>query len=397
MKFLFKNLLIFLSIYIVLSYTLFLFDQGHTTNYNIGNFNIKETFKSKDNNYYFDIKSDKLKINFQINQNYRKNEKVLKKIKYKKIDSYECILPIFKNNKIITDVMCLKDGIIYYAHDLNNENINNEFKKYGYDKNIYIDKGTKVEVSNNQSLYKENLLENNYLAIETYKGLTLFNGKESTIKIFENDVYKKPISIFTGKYYIVADYSSQYTFKNFYVVNIINGEKINIRSYDEISFDSYIMGSVDKDIYLFDKDAQKEYKISIEYENVEEVGNKNNIKYYNGEWTTITLNEALNEKKFSSHPNVDGYEKVDKINNYYYYYKKEDNKYQVFQADVQNKKLKTYLFETTDLNSIIYLKNAIYFRNGKDFCYYSNNGVRKVLTDTELEFNNDISLGVYEK
>ncbi len=399
MKFLLRSLFIFVITFIILNFAIFFFNTGHTVNYNIGNFNIKETLNTKDdNNYYFSIKGEKLKINFQINENYNKAEKIIKKIYYKKIDSYKCFLPIFKDNKILTDIMCLKEDTIYYAHDLKDTNIFNTFKKYGYNPNIYKDTASEVTISNTQILYKDNLPENDYVALESYKGLTLFNSKESNVKIFDNDVYKKPISLFTDKYYVVADYNSEYSFKNFYVVNIINGQKTNIRSYDDISFDSYIEGAVNDEIYLFDKDANKQYKISIKYENVEEVGNKDNIKYYNGKWSTITLSEALNEKKFENyHTNIKGYDKADKFGNYYYLYKKENNKYTVYRADKQNKKLKTYLFETNDLNSIIYLKDRIYFRSNNDFCYYSNNGVRRILTNTELEFNDDISLGVYEK
>ena len=397
MKFLLRNLLIFLTVYIIIHFTIFAFNSGHQINYNIGNFNVSETFSAKDNSYYFNIKEENTRVNFQINENYNKAEKIIKKIYYKEIDGYKCFLPLFKNKNILTDIICLKNSVIYNAHDLDNSNINDYFKKYGYNKDTYIDNADEISISNTQKIYKKNMPEDNYIAIENYKGLTLFNSKENNIKVFENDVYKKPISIFTDKYYIVADYNSKYTFKNFYVVNIINGDTFSIRSYDEISFDSYIQGSVGGDVYIFDKDSKKQYKISIKYESVEEVGNKDSIKYYNGKWKTISLSEALNEKRFTTYKDIDGYAKVDKINNNYYFYKKENNKYLVYKAYKQNKKTKTYLFETTDLNSVTYLKDKVYYRNKNNYYYYSKYGSRKVLTNTELEFNDDISLGVYEK
>lgn len=234
--------------------------------------------------------------------------------------------------------------------------------------------------------------------METYKGLNLFNGNENSVKIFENDVYTKPISFFTDKYYIVADYTQTYTFKNFYVINIINGKKINIRSYDDISFDSYIEGAIGTDVYLFDRENNKQYKISIEDESVQEFHDKNNLQTYNGKWQDMTLSEAINGVKFNNYytEDIKGYDKVDKINNYYYMYQKENNHYKVYRADIQNKKIKTYLFNTTNLDSIIYLEDAIYYQNGNTFYYYTNNGERKVITNTELEFNNDISFGVYQ-
>lgn len=396
MKYLIKNLLIFLLVFIGLKQVIFMFDKGHNINYNIGNYNIKEIYTSNDNNYYFKIKSDKLSINFQIKENYNKSEKIIKKLHYKKIDDYKCLFPLFKENRQLTDIMCLKDNIIYYANTLNNKNIQNYFKKKGY-KNKYKDKAKQISITNTQSIYKENITKNTYIAIETYKGLKLFNGKETEVKIFENDVYKKPISIFTDKYYLVADYNSEYTFNKMHLVNIINGEKITIRSYDDISFDSYIMGEVDGKIYMFDKENNKQYEIDLEEKMINHIGNKNNIKYYNGKWTTITLSEAKSEKKFTSFKEIEGYEKVDKVNNYYYFYKKDNNTYKIYRADKNNKKLKTYLFDTTDITNITYINDNIYYKNQNTLILYSKNTSKKLITEKEIEFNNDISFGIYEK
>ena len=403
MKYLFKTLIIFTVIFFALKFILFLFDKGHEITYNIGNFKIKEELETKENNsYYFELIQEKFKMNFRIFKNYNKAEKVINKIEYKKIDGYQCILPIFKNGQLLTDVMCLKDNDVTYAHNLDNKKIKDylkTLKKYGYNLDNYKDQADDIKLSNTQTIYEDNFLENHYIAMETYKGLNLFNGKESNVKIFENDVYTKPISYFTGKYYIVADYTDEYTFKIFHVINIINGNKIDIRSYDDISFDSYIEGAVNDDIYLFDKDASKQYKISIKNESVELFHDKNNLQTYNGKWQDMSLTEALNGKTFNNYytNDIKGYDKVDKVGKYYYMYKKENDYYYVYQADIKNKKQKTYLFKTTDLNSVIYLEDAIYYLNGSTFYYHYNYGERKVITNTELEFNKDLSFGVYKK
>lgn len=397
MKYLFKKLLIFILIFTSLKLLMYALNTGHKVTYTVGNFEIKETLKAKENEYFFILESEKEKISFKINHSYNKSEKVIKKIYHKKIEGYDCYLPIFKNKKILTDIMCKKDDIVYYEAALNNQNILEYFKQFKYDKTKYEDKASKITVSSSVDLYKDNISKNDYIALENYKGLTLFNGKHSTVKIFENDIYKKPISLFTDKYYLVADYNEEYSFKNFYVVNIINGEKKSIRSYDEISFDSYIMGTVKNDVYLFDKENQIEYKISLKNETVEQIGNKDNIKYYNGSWTAISLNEALNEKKFKTSESIEDFDKTDKIDNTYYLYKKDGNEYKVYKMDQRDKTQKIYLFNTTDLNNIIYLKGKIIYRNNTEFYYFTSFGKRLILKDTELEFNNDINLGVYEK
>ena len=299
--------------------------------------------------------------------------------------------------------MCLKNNTITYAHNLKNKSIRNyvkTLKKQGYDSQKYRDKGEKTNLSNTLTIYENNLLENNYVAMENYKGLELLSKGAKTVNIFENDVYTKPISIFTDKYYVVADYTDEYTFQKFYVVNIINGDTKEIRSYDEISFDSYIMGAVDGEIYLFDKDAQIEYKINLERETVEQFADKDNLKTYNSKWTKITLMEALDGTYFDNYhtSKIKGYTKAVKPNDYYYYiYNQDGDVYHVYRADVQNPKIKTYLFDTTNLNSIIYQKDVIYYQYQNSYYYYNENGQRKIIDNTELEFNSDITLGAYVK
>ena len=324
-----------------------------------------------------------------------------KQLNYKKIDGYECVMPIFKNDDILTDIICKKEDIVYYAHDLDNEKINKyakEMEKYGYNQNDYKDNAKKTSLSSTTTVYQDNILENHYLALESYKGLDLYNSDNMTVNLFDNDVYKKPISIFTDKYYVVADYSSEYTFKIFKVVNIINGTEKEIRSYDEISFDSVVQGVVDDEIYIFDKDARIQYKVNLEYETVEKVSENGDIKYYNGKWDTMSLTDALNDKKFDNYnANISGYDKADKVGKYYYIYEKQGDKYLVYKTYNKKVSQKTYLFSTTDINSVIYADEYIYFRDGNTFYYWSNDGIRKVLENTELEFNDDISLGVYVK
>jgi len=403
MKYLLKVLLVLLVILFVLKLVIHIFDKGHKLDYSIGNFNVNETLTvDKIDNYYFEIKRDDFSINFQIFKNYNKKEKIINKLEYKDTGQYKCILPIFKNNQILTDIMCLKENKIMYAHDINDKNVNNfvkELENKGYKKDNFLDKTEPIKISNTLAVYQGNIVSNHYLALESYQGATLVNNTVKQVKLFTNDIYKKEVSTFTDKYYIVANYNNEYTFKNFYIVNLINGNIREIRSYDEISFDSIIEGAVGDDIYIFDKDAETQYKLSLKYETIEK---QDQIKYYNGSWSTMTLNEALSDKKFDNYYSADinGYDKVNKIGKsqgYYYLYKKENDKYLVYRADIQNPNLITYIFTTTDKDSVIYLNDYIYFKNGNSVYYYFAKGVRKVLENSELEFNQDILFGSYIK
>ncbi len=401
MKYLLKVFICLLLIFLILKFVIHLLDDGHEITYNVGNFKVTETYNAEDNNYKFELQHNNFDLIFDVTVDYNKASNIIDEINYKEIDDYQCVMPVFKNDDILIDMMCMKDDIVYYAHDLDNSSINeyaSSMKKYGYKQTDYEDNGEKTNLSSTTAIYQDNILDNHYLALENYKGIDLYSSDNTTVNLFENDVYKKPISVFTDKYYVVADYNSEYSFKIFKVVNIINGTEKEIRSYDEISFDSVVQGVVDGEIYIFDKDARVQYKINLENETVENVSEDGDIKYYNGKWSTMSLTDALNEKKFDNYyTNIDGYEKVDKVGKYYYVYEKQDDKYLVYKA--YNKKVteKIYLFTTSDINSVIYANEYIYFRDDTIFYYWSNSGVKKILEDSELEFNDDITLGVYVK
>ena len=83
MKYLLKTLLILLIILFSLKLITHVFNKEHKVKYTIGNFEIAENFTvGKKHNYYFNIKSEDLKINFQIFKNYNKAKRVINKIKY---------------------------------------------------------------------------------------------------------------------------------------------------------------------------------------------------------------------------------------------------------------------------------------------------------------------------
>lgn len=422
MKYLFKTLIILLVILFGLKFFIHLFDKGHEVSYSSGNFKVKEILKTNslygEDDYYFEVSHEKFKINFQVPINYNKAEKIISTIKYEKISNMYCVMPIFKGNKVLTDIMCIdvqgkknksKFTEMKFYHDLSSDKKKSlskfvkSLEKYGYNADDYEDNASSHKLSNTIILFDDNIVENHYVAMENYKGISLYNSKQVNVKLFDNDVYKKPVKIFSDKYYIVADYNEEYSFKNFYVVNLINGKVSKIRSYDDLSFDIIVQGFVNDDIYFFDKDLETQYKISLKHETVEKVSDKDNLKYYNGKWSTMTLNEAASGKKFDKYyadaPN--GFVKADCVDDkvgYCYFYKKQNgNLYDVYRADVQNKNMITYLFTTSDMDSVIYLNDYIYFLNGSGVYYYHDKGVRQVLENKELEFNDDLSFGVYIK
>ena len=126
MKFLLKTLGILLAIFILLKLLFYIFDSGHEVSYSVGNFEVDEVLKTKslygEDDYYFEVSHEDFNFNFQVPVSYNKDDKVISKLRYEKQDDMVCILPIFKGNKILTDVMCFSDSdnenVMTYYQDL---------------------------------------------------------------------------------------------------------------------------------------------------------------------------------------------------------------------------------------------------------------------------------------
>lgn len=396
--------------------------SGHTTNYEIkgNNYLVEVTEKAtlntkgENNSYYFTFKVNNKIYPFLTYQTFGKNDRVVKNVEYFKNDNYECIYPIFKNNEQITDILCYKGDILYNYHDLPNKSgelqkFAKDMEEYGYDFTHFVDDTGRTVEDGPITIYPKNLVKNHYIGIDNYSGIYLVNNymKEKflyNIKVFANDSYEKIIDARASRYYITADYNSTYDFNVFHIVDLVYNNTKEIKYHSHISFNSYIQGTVDNVVYLFDRNSKKQYKIDPKAETVVEIGNEQiGIKYYNlGKWENRKVTDAINSTLYFNLYQVESedYERVDKVGNdlsgYYYYYKKTGNEYQVYRSTIQDKDIKTYLFTTTNINEIDYLRDFIYFKDGNYLKYYQDMlGVRTIAIDTEFEFNNTLHYYTY--
>lgn len=414
MKRLFAMLMILFILYLGIQVAFNFFSKGHDGEYEINAdntvFSVKEISNFKDNNYYFEITGVTNTFKFQVYNDFSKNKNVIENIKYFKDDRYECVLPIFKGNNIITDMMCINNGITYYYHDIKNiDKSLDEFvsKINNYDINKYIDNAESTKIESLQ-VYKENLIDNHYIGITNYKGIynisTKFNSVVYNISLFNKDVYNQKLGTFIDRYYIVADYNKEFEFNEINIVDLVNLHTDKIKSDTAITLDGYIQGVVDNKVYLFDKDRKVQYEINVVNKTVIK-NNKDNIRYYNnGTFTTMTTNEALEELKFSyneiNYQNNE-YERIDRVGNetgYYYLYKNNGNGYDAYRINIQDNEGLTYLFSTSTINNIFYIDNYVYFINNSAVQVYNDNfGIKNLVKYNELEFNKNIIFNVYSK
>lgn len=364
--------------------------------------NYKESKIDKINSYFFTITANNNEYKFQILNKYNKEEKIIKKIYYYEEKDYKCIYPVFKYNKQYVDIICLKGEENIYFHDIEepSESLNefvNTIKEYDIKK--YNNEFQKTQLDN---IYiNSNFKQNAYLT--NYKGYYDLN-KKSKIQLFNNDIYEQQLSTFLNNYYIVADYNQTYEFDKIYVVNLKNSKIKEITCYPKISFDSYIQGIVDNNVYIYDKKNKKQYKINPNKLTIELVGNtEKGIKIYkDSNWdiensSNCSNNIILFENNHISNIEDTTYEKIDKagknIGNYYFY-KKENDYYKVYKSTLEDKNNKIYLFKTKTIDRVKYYRDNIYYIDDTELKKYDDEtGVITLASFNELKFNQTIKFG----
>ena len=414
MKRMFGLLLILLIGYFTFQLIFRFIDKGHIEEYNITAngqvFSIKEIYTvntDEDDNYYLEIKVNDDTFDMQIYDNLNMSKRIITDIYYYDAD-YKCILPVINKEKY-GNVICKIDDTYYNYQDLKGKSESLDL----FVKNLNIDEKEQQELaSKNKITVYDNLIDKHYIALETYKGITTINKKNMStivdINLFEKDIYTKDISCFIDKYYLVADYNKQTKFNEFKLVDITNNKVKTIKYDYDISLDSYILGTYENKVYLFDNSTKKEYEIDVKKETIIEVGNTNiGIKILvNGNFENINAYTVYqNKTTFTPYEvsytfNNQNYDLVLKVgkekSGYYYIFEKVGNTYKVYRSNIQNKINKTYLFETNS-TELLYSKDSVYYLDGKTLKRYDNQGNKIVLEYSELEFNNNIKIGLFNK
>jgi hypothetical protein len=411
-------------IYLTLQVIFNVFGKGHYSEYTISIddkvFEIKEKYvantKDERNNYYFEITHNDIEYNIQVFDDFYGAERIIKKGFYYEDGAYKCFLPIFYNDLILVDLICLKDNVQYPYNFIKGENKNIDTYVESLNNTVYkvdqfLDDKQDIKVDSTMTAYVNNVIDGHYVGINNYRGIyTISDDNLQTMynaRLFKTDTYKRPVSAIIDKYYITADYDQRYAFDKFHIVDLTNNKTFELYVNGKIEHDSYIQGIINNTMYLFDRYNKKQYEIRINPFAIVEVGNENNnIKYYNlGEWSRVPVADALNNTllfNLYEQEEKEGYVRVDKVGNelsgYYYFYKKVNNIHQVYRAPVQNKEKLTHILDITKMSDVVYIDDYLYFNDGPDVKYYHDKyGVKTLFNNSELEFNNALYFNVYKK
>lgn len=410
MKKLVRLLIALFAFYIVFEMLFNVFSKGYVSEYKVDGFKVLEKrvkrTKGESDNYYFEISNDELSFNIQTMKNLSKQENVIKEIKYFEDNNYKCILPITKQDKVFSDIVCKgNDGYYNYNSIKGKDSELDVFANNLSNYRTTFSVSDKVIKSDSYISIYDNLEDDFNLGLENYKGVYLVNKKDGYIndELFTKDIYTKDISGFVNGNYVVADYKEEYEFRKFYVVNIKTHRQSTIISDKKISMYSYVQGIVGDSLYILDTSNKVQYEVDIKTKTVTIVGNESRgIKYYqNGEWSNVSIYSAIDNhlmfNPINKEYNGNYYDRVDHVggnlSGYYYVYIKKGNKYDAYKINVQNPDYKIYLFTTDYIDNVVYDNDYVFYKDENYIKYYSDlTGVKTIAKYDEVNFNKSLKL-----
>ncbi len=411
-----RKILSILGIFIILFLIIFIcihfLSKGYTRKYKVKNYSIKEVYtkdeQDEHDNYYIEIVANNVVYNYQFYTDFKDNNKIVKDVLYYD-GEYKCVLPIL-SDKVKVDLLCYKDNEYYNYQTIKGA----DSKLDSFVDKIPSDKYDIADFEDNKdndtkydkiTYYKNNIPSKYGISITTLKGIiSIVNNKVYKTDLFDKDVYKREISAYSLNYYFSANYNSKQEFKEVYIVNLLNGKDKTIKTSDYISFDSYIQGIVDNSVYIYDINNEKQYKVNLKDNTVTEVGNSDKgIKYFDGNWSLISSIKANNKQLFKnnnikSNGHYYTYKAGNKLSGFYYYLYSSENGYDVYKANAQNKKIKKFLFSVKDVNDIQCIDDYIFYKDNDSIKLYSEyTGIKTIIENSELEFNENIIYNIYAK
>lgn len=347
-------LLIALIIFIVMP-------KSHEKKYKIDNFNIKEVFNNKNKRYSISINKDDNTYEYNFDS---KNigKKIVQTVEDVSNENNSCIVLSLKNDSKIP--LC-KD-IDYHLVD------SIDFSQY---KKEYNNDSKLVD---NTNVY--NTMGKTYF-VWNYNNFSYINDREtSKIELFKSDYYNINIATIINDYLVIANYDNLYNFNELLLVNMKNKSKENWNLNFEISYESYVLGTVDNFIYIVDKKNKVEYRLDIKMKEIKIVGtdSRGGITYSNGKYEDVSMYKLINNEAEFDY----GY----------------DQKYIIENDKLYLKTLNTkVLVSNNKVTKIVYQNNNfVYYLVGDTLYYHSLlDGEVIIMKNFEWNFNNNNVIFIY--
>lgn len=355
---LFISLIIALIIFIISLFK----TKSYSLEYNIDKYEISENYNNKDKYYYYEITNDSLTYEFIYKSEYIKEKELIKEVKEYQDEEYTCLT--IRSSNIKTYPLCSYNEQLVDYH-LIPDSLKEKLSDY------YTNTKEIKRTQDNYTIYNDNL----NLLIWSYKGFNYINkDKTEFIKIFNKDIYEIPLATKINNYIFIPDYEQNHNFNKVYLINLDNlkVEKWELK-YD-ISFDSYILGTNDKSIYLVDKKNKKQYEFVPHKQKMRLLASQNNngIIYEEGQENKISMNKLVSEEKSFIYKTNYNYSLKNKT--LYLNYPNSTNK-----IKISNQKVDTIIHSSED--NVYYLIDSILYR------YNLKYGEVKLISYSEWKFN----------
>lgn len=390
----FSLLLLFLTL--LLEFSINYFKTSHHVEYDISGYMVEEDYIKKSGKDYYLIKASKdgKEYIFNAQNEFNKNEKIIKEIISYDTDDISCATIIYTNNSSSTP-LCYKDKILHSYISVENEPGMSEYlkqlNKYAEDK---ITSSDESYVFAYNEIYKNNLYKNEDIIMYNYKNIIKINGERTMTFDFSNkDVFKNEYGTLVGKYYVIPKMRNNIEFSHYLIVDL---EKETVEEIDlarevsaNISSQMYVNGIYNSNLYIFDKSNLVQYEINPGKGEIKVVGNKDKkgIVYKNGQEEEIGV-YALNNEKVKFTENYDAYKEIDYdqifLTSNGAVYVKDGVFYKVYNNYLKNP---IYLFEAKNVQDIKVKEDNIYYINDQFLYRYNDYGNVRILKREQFKYD----------
>lgn len=406
MKKVFSLLLLLIIIFLGVQFLITKLTKSYVIDYVIKSgddiFNIKEKYsKEYNDSYYIEINYKDNLFVYNILNVFNKQKEIIKDIKVYNDNNNYCLVPILSNNKV-SYIECVSDNNIYLENNYPNQNHISTIKANLVNDKYVLnnDDISNVRNENNTLVYTNNILENEYISLWDYKGIRIFNKKDrDDALLLTIDKYQNDLGRIVGKYYVMPLYtSSLFEFDKVYIVNMETGKHNNLSLTTTLSNDTYVNGIIDKKLYYTDPYNLIQIEVDPYKEEVEIIGNKekNGVNYYDGSFHTVNIYDLVSSQVSFNKPKLENFafDNIYESNGFYIVYSN-NNLYQIFKDNLNTKVL---LLTSPGISNIKVINNDIYYVIGDTLYRYNNeNGIKTLLKNNDLIYNNLNRIDIYRK
>lgn len=309
--------------------------------YTLNGFKVKEEYLKKGEYYKFTISDKNDTYKLVLFDSYSNKRKLLREIKKEK----ECIYP--KSDYVKTYGICKNNNELVASGFNNIKNTKTDFKKY-----------------KNNLVYD---LNGKRILIWNYTGIDVLETEFKTIKLLNKDIYDIDLANIYNDYFMIPNYDQDFTFNEIYLYNIKKGTLTTWKLNNDISFDSYILGSNNKSVFMYDTKHQTEYEMVYHKKKIRQVKPK---LWQNEKWVnTSHLKLTQNKQSFVENEPIKYVVDNNKL------YKVIDD----YKELITNNKVKTIVYK--EMNDIYYISDD------KLYVYSPFDGDKLLVENFEWNFN----------